>query len=80
MCGKSFNIQTDSGGLAAEALGTDAESVDLLEHFLLEVSVVRIGMRGVDGSHNSLLCKESCLIEGAADSDIGFFLQELITT
>ena len=67
--GKSFDVEADCGGLAAEALGTDAESVDLFEHFLLEVSVVRIGMAGIDGSHDSLLCKESRLIEGAADSD-----------
>ncbi len=70
--GKSFNVQTDSGGLAAKSLRTDTELVDLLEHFFLEVSIVRIGMAGVDGSHDSLLCEESSLIEGAADSNADY--------
>ena len=70
--GESFNVKTDSGGLSAEALRTDAECVDLLEHFLLKVCIVRIGMTGVDGSHNSLLCEESSLIEGAADSNADY--------
>jgi len=72
MSGESFDIETDSGGLAAEALGTDAELIDLLEHFTLKICVVRIGVGGVDGSHDSLLCKESCLIECAADSDADY--------
>ena len=53
-----FNIQADSGGFAAEALGSNAKSVDFLQHFLFQLSVIGIGVMGVQWTHQRLFGKE----------------------
>ena len=67
--GEFFDVDSQGSGLAAKALRTDAEGIDLLQHFLLQLSVERLGVAAVGRTHQSLLCQISSLVEGAADTD-----------
>ena len=68
MGGQSFNVQTDGSGLAAKALRADAQSIDLLKHFIFQFCVEGVGMMGVQGAHNGLLGQQGGLVESAADA------------
>ena len=66
--GELFNVYCQCCCSAAEALGADAESVDLLKELFLKVSIEGILVSHVNGTEKSLLCKVSSLIECAADT------------
>ena len=55
MGGGSLNGQPQAGGLSAEALGTDAQSVDGLQQLLLQLGVVGVGIGLVDGTQQGVL-------------------------
>ena len=44
-----FDVHRKTGDIAAEALGTDAGGIDLLQDFRFKLRVARIGIRGAEG-------------------------------
>ena len=68
------DFDVEHGGEAAEALGTDAESVDAVVEVDAETLDVGLGAAGfellhVDGVHEGLLGEEHGFLGGAADAD-----------
>ena len=53
-----LNGKAQAGGSAAEALGTDAQRIDLLQHFIFQLCIVGVGIVGIQRTHNGLLGKE----------------------
>ena len=68
MGGELLNVDAQGSGLAAEALGTDAEGIDLVQDLLLQLSIVGIGVTLLGAAHQSLLGEVCSLVEGAADA------------
>src|SRR5699024_10289361 len=64
----SLYIQSDGRRLSAESLWAYSQFVDLLQHFLLKISVKRIPVLRIDGTHQGFFCQEGCLVKGSADS------------
>ena len=64
-----FDVHRKTGDIAAEALGTDAGGIDLLQDFRFKLRVARIGIRGAEGTQQRMLGEIGGLFKSAADTD-----------
>ena len=56
MGGGGLDGQAQTGGPAAEALGADAQGIDLLQQLLLQLGIEGVGVGLVDGAEQGMLC------------------------
>ena len=66
MGGVGFDLHAQCGGLAAEALGADAQLIDLFQQLLLHLRVVGVGMMAAHRTQQGLLGQHGGLFKGAA--------------
>ena len=69
MGGGGLDGQAQAGGFPAEALGPDAQGVDLVQQLRLQSGVEGVGISLIDGPEQGVFCQIGCLVEGAADPD-----------
>ena len=67
--GGGLDGQSQAGGLTAEALGADAQRVDLCQQFLLQTGVKGVGIGLVDGPEPGVFRQLGHLVKGTADAD-----------
>ena len=67
MGGHGLDTKPQRRGPAAEALGADAQTVDLLQQLRFQSGVVGIRIRLVDGAKQRVLCQGGHLVKGTAD-------------
>ena len=68
MGGQGLDADGQRGSAPAEALGADAQGVDLLQQFVLQGGVEGLGMVGAQLPQQGLLGQQRALVEGAADA------------
>src|SRR5712691_8655834 len=71
VAGVREDVDAEGGGVAAVALGPDAEPVDALEDYLLDDGHHRIRVRRAQLAEERLLAEPRGLLEGAAHADAG---------
>ena len=68
MGGQGFNVDGQSGGPAAEALGPNAQGIDFLQQLLLQSGIEGLGVVGAHLPQQGLLGQQGALVKGAADA------------
>ena len=68
MTRRVLDVDAHDGVLAAHALRAEADRVDAVFEELLHLSRALVLVMGADGTHQSLLGKKSCGLNGSCDA------------